>query len=139
MAEAIFRHMVTQKGLGDKIQIDSCGTADYHTGKRPHEGTMGILNSNGISHDGIRASKLEKRHLKEYDGIVAMDENNLSNIRRLQDKNSTAWVKLLSDFSEGDWVDVPDPWYTGNFQETYELITEGCEKLLEFIIEEAEH
>jgi len=133
MAEAIFKHMVARENLDDKIFVSSCGTADYHTGKPPHPGTAGILNTNGISHTGIKASTLQRRHLEEFDGIVAMDENNLTDILRLKSKTSTAWVKLLSDFSEDTWVSVPDPWYTGDFELTYKLVTEGCEKLLEHI------
>jgi len=136
MAEAIFRDMVNQRGLGDKIFIDSCGTANYHTGKPPHDGTKAILASNGISCAGQKASTLGKHHLKEFDALIAMDEENLANILKLQDENSTAWVKLLSDFVDGEWVSVPDPWYTGDFQETYELVTDGCEKLLDYILEE---
>jgi protein-tyrosine phosphatase len=133
MAEAVFRHMIAEKNLSGKIFVDSCGTAGYHIGKQAHEGTRAILNEYGITHNG-RASQLEKRHLQEFDGIVAMDKENLADIIRLKDKSSTAWVKLLSDFSAGSWVSVPDPWYTGNFKQTYELVTEGCEKLLEHLL-----
>ena len=134
MAEAIFRHMVNQKGLGDKIVVDSCGTAGYHIGKPPHAGTRKILDFNGISYVGIKASKLEKHHLKNFDGIVAMDEENLSDILKLRDKNATAWVKLLSDFVKDEWMGVPDPYYTGDFELTYRLVTDGCKMLLEDII-----
>jgi protein-tyrosine phosphatase len=134
MAEAVFRHLVNEKGLSDKIFVDSCGTAGYHIGKPPHVGTKKILDSRGISYVGMKASKLEARHLKDFDGIVAMDEENLSDILRLREKNSTAWVKLLSDFVEENWVSVPDPYYTGDFELTYKLVTDGCKKLLENII-----
>ena len=135
MAEAIFRHMVNQKDLGDKIIVDSCGTAGYHIGKPPHQGTRKLLDSYGISYAGMKASKLERHHLKNFDGIVAMDEDNLSDILNLRDKNATAWVKLLSDFVEDKWVSVPDPYYTGDFELTYKLVTDGCKKLLENILE----
>jgi protein-tyrosine phosphatase len=131
MAEAIFRHLAAREGL--EIIVDSCGTAGYHIGKPPHEGTRKILNSHGISYAGIKASQLERQHLTQFDGIVAMDNENLSDILRLKNKNSTAWVKLLSDFSDGTWADVPDPYYTGNFELTYKLITEGCEGLLIYL------
>ena len=134
-AEAVFCHLVAKKNLSNQIFADSGGTANYHIGKTAHEGTMGILKSYGIPYDG-KAMHFEARHLQEFDGIVAMDKENLSDILRLKDKNSKAWVKLLSDFSKGSWRDVPDPWYTGNFEQTYELILEGCEMLLEYIIEE---
>lgn len=133
MAEAIFRHMVAQKGLSEKIIVDSCGTAGYHIGKPPHPGTRKILDSYGISYTGMKASKLEKHHLKSFDGIVAMDEENLSDILKLRDKNAMAWVKLLSDFAKDKWVSVPDPYYTGDFELTYKLVTDGCRKLLEEI------
>ena len=135
MAEAIFRHMVGQRGLGDKITVDSCGTAGYHIGKPPHGGTRKILDSYGISYSGMKASQLEKRHLQNFDGIVAMDQANLSDILKLQNQNSTALVKLLSDFAKDKWVSVPDPYYTGDFELTYKLVTDGCEKLIENILQ----
>jgi len=76
MAEAIFRHMVKQKGLSDKIIVDSCGTAGYHIGKPLHEGTRKTLDSYGISYIGMKSAKLESLHLNNFDGIVAMDEEN---------------------------------------------------------------
>ena len=121
MAEAVFRHLAAREGLA--VSVDSCGTAGYHIGKPPHEGTRKILNANGISYAGIKASRLETRHLTEFDGIIAMDKQNLSGVLRLQNKNSTAWVKLLSDFSDGTWTDVPDPYYTGDFALTYETFS----------------
>jgi len=138
MAEAIFKNMVAEKGLSRDIFVSSCGTAGYHIGKPPHDGTRDILKSHGISHDGMQASKLEKRHLKEYDALIAMDEANFADIMRLKDDSDTAWVRLLSDFSKGDWVSVPDPWYTGDFEQTYALLTESCEMLLKYIMEKSE-
>jgi protein-tyrosine phosphatase len=135
MAEAIFRNMVRQKGLDNQITTDSSGTSGWNIGQPPHKGTRKILDSHGIPYDGMKATNLEKRHLKEFDGIIAMDEENLSDILSLKDKNTTAWIKLLSDFVKGNWVSVPDPWHTGDFEETYKLVTEGCEMLLEHIVE----
>jgi len=135
MAEAIFRHMVNQKGLGDKIIIDSCGTAGYHIGKPPHAGTRKILDSYNISYTGMKASQLEIHYLNNFDGIVAMDEENLSDILKLRGRDAIAWVKLLSDFVKDEWVSVPDPYYTGDFELTYKLVTDGCKMLLESILE----
>jgi len=136
MAEAIFRHMVKEKGQQDRIIIDSSGTGGYHIGKPPHEGTKDILDQYGISYEGQKALKLEKKHLKEFDLVVAMDEENLKDINALKDKDSTAKVCLLSNFSAGKWVSVPDPWYTGNFNETYELVNEACGLLLDYILKD---
>ena len=133
MAEAVFRNMVCQKGLDNEMFVSSSGTSGWNTGEPPHKGTRKILSAHGIPYDGIKASKLEKRHLKEYDIIVAMDEENLADILSLKDKNTTACIKLLSDFVKGSWVSIPDPWHTGDFELTYKLVTEGCEGLLEHI------
>ena len=133
MAEAIFRDMVKQNGLENEISVDSCGTAGYHIGKPPHHETMEILKAHGISYKGIFAEQLKKQHLKTFDYIIAMDNENLSDILLLKDKNSTAQIKLLSDFVNGGWVSVPDPWYTGDFELTYKLIIQGCEMLLNYV------
>ena len=135
MAEAIFRNMVIHKNLDNKIIVNSSGTSGWNIGKPPHKGTKEILDSHGIPYSGIKASKLEKQHLKEYDYIVAMDEENLSDILKLKDKSTTACIKMLSDFVKGNWVSVPDPWHTGDFELTYKLVTEGCEMLLKHIAE----
>ena len=122
MAEATFRHMVNQKGLGEKIIIDSCGTAGYHIGKPPHQGTRKVLDSYSISYAGMKATKLERHHLNDFDGIVAMDEENLSDILKLRGRDAKAWVKLLSDFVKDKWVSVPDPYYTGDFELTFMIL-----------------
>jgi protein-tyrosine phosphatase len=98
MAEAIFRSMVQKKGLQNSISVASCGTSGWNIGKPPHKGTRKILDAHYIPYDGITATKLERSHLNNFDGIIAMDEDNLSDILRLKDKNTTAWIKLLSDF-----------------------------------------
>jgi len=133
MAEAVFRDIVLKNGLQDNIFIDSCGTAGYHIGEPPHIGTRKILDNNGISWKGIKSSKLEKRHLKEFDFLIAMDTENLADINRLKSEGDKGIVKLLSDFAEGNWISVPDPWYTGDFELTYELVKNGCEMLLEHL------
>jgi len=134
MAEAVFRNLVIQNGLQDSITVDSCGTGGHFAGAPPHNGTVKILKNHGILCKGIKASQLEKRHLKEFDFLVAMDTENLADIIKLKDDSDTANVRLLSDFVEGDWVSVPDPWLTGDFELTYELISKGCEMLLDHIL-----
>ena len=70
---------------------------------------------------------------KNADYIIAMDGNNLRNIERLVGKNINKKVYLLLDFTERKGESIADPWYTGNFDVTYEDIKEGCEGLAEFL------
>ncbi|NYV63660.1 low molecular weight phosphotyrosine protein phosphatase [Bacillus sp. Gen3] len=135
MAEAVFRHMVNKAQLTDKIMIDSAGTGSWHIGDSPHQGTLTILKENNISAEGLFGRQLKKDDFERFDYIIGMDESNLSNIyTKLNQPKHPKIIRLL-DLTELK-KDVPDPYYTGNFEETYELITEGCQALLKKILQE---
>lgn len=135
MAEAIFRKKVKDAGLEGEIFVDSAGTGDWHVGKRPHEGTLKILNEYEIDHDGIFARQVEKKDLQTFDYIVAMDSSNINNLQKLKGEEEVNGkiVRLLDLVPDKGTKDVPDPYFTGNFEEVYDLITVGCERLLEEI------
>ncbi|TVY02278.1 low molecular weight protein-tyrosine-phosphatase [Cohnella terricola] len=137
MAEAVFRDLVGKAGLSGKISIDSAGTGDWHIGKPPHEGTRELLDRYSISYEGMKARQLSTRDGGDFDLIVAMDTKNEQDIREKLGANSRAKViRFLSLLPEKGIDDVPDPYYTGNFDEVYELVKAGCEKLLSRIKEE---
>ncbi|MCD8508967.1 MAG: low molecular weight phosphotyrosine protein phosphatase [Bacillus sp. (in: Bacteria)] len=139
MAEAIFREKVKEQGLEEKIVADSAGTGNWHVGKRPHEGTLSILEENNVNHEGIVARQVEAQDLKSYDYIIAMDASNAGNLHKLKGFGKTGEIARLLDFiPESNVVDVPDPYFTGNFKEVYELVDKGCEKLLFHIREKEE-
>jgi protein-tyrosine phosphatase len=134
MAEAIFREKAKNEGLADRIKVDSAGTGDWHIGKPPHQGTREILKAKRISDEGLFARQIKASDLKEYDYIIAMDTENVKNIKKLAGHSSTVKIKRLLDFVDNHLLtDVPDPYYTGNFDEVYELINDGCERLLQEI------
>ena len=134
MAEAIFREKVKNEGLADRIKVDSAGTGDWHIGKPPHQGTREILKAKRISDEGLFARQIKASDLKEYDYIIAMDTENVKNIKKLAGHSSTVKIKRLLDFVDNHVLtDVPDPYFTGNFDEVYELINDGCERLLQEI------
>lgn len=138
MAEAIFRDMVKREGLDAYIEVDSAGTGDWHVGKPPHEGTRRLLDSKQISYAGLVARQLTKEDLSTFDYILAMDENNLAHILKLQDEHTKAVITRLLDLNPNvAKKDVPDPYYTGNFDEVYDLLQEACKLLLDKI--KAEH
>lgn len=135
MAEAIFKKIVKEKGLSDQIEIDSAGTGDWHIGKPPHIGTRNKLDQLKISYEGQKARQVQDGDLENFDYVIGMDASNLENLRPFKQGPHTV-VKRLMDFVENPKEeDVPDPYYTNNFDYTYELVNEGCERLLEHIVE----
>lgn len=134
MAEAVFRHKVKEAGLAGKIETDSAGTGDWHAGEPPHEGTRRILKQYGIDASGLRARQVSKNDFHEYRYILAMDASNARNLTVLAPAGHGAEMKKLLDLVPGRRdEDVPDPYYTGNFQEVYEMINESCDLLLAYI------
>lgn len=134
MAEAVFRDLVKKEELSGKIEVDSSGTGDWHVGNEPHEGTRKILDEKKISYQGILARTVQAKDWDDFDYIIAMDEQNIEGLRKIRDNDDTTVIRRLMDFVEqSDVKDVPDPYYTGNFEYTYELVSEGCEQLLNYI------
>ena len=129
MAEAVMRDLIGKRGLTDKIKVDSAGTSNYHIDEPPHRGTKAKLQEYGISTSGMKARQLRSSDLTEFDYLVCMDSSNVQNtIEMLRAEVDTKVFRFL-DLTPHK-KDVPDPWYTGDFQETYDLCVEGCEALL---------
>jgi len=134
MAEAVFRHIVRSKGIEDQFHIDSAGTGDWHIGKPPHNGTRKILDQYRISYEGQQARQVSVDDFSQYDYIIAMDEANESDLKRLAKITKGKLIKLLDLIPEVKNKNVPDPYYTGNFEEVYELVEKGCSALLNDIL-----
>lgn len=131
MAEAIFQELVSEKGLDDQVVIDSAGTGDFHVGEPPHEGTIKKLTDAGVNSNGLVARQISEEDFLHFDYIIPMDDDNLENIRKQIDDDTNIVVKKLLDFVTDSKVkNVPDPYFTGDFDETYELVFEACQHLL---------
>jgi len=134
MAEAIFRHQVEQANLQHKIMVDSAGTASWHEGKKPHEGTQDILDKYNISYANMRARQIKEKDSQIFDYIIVMDDQNMVDLQELITDNYKSELYKLTDFVTSTQVDhVPDPYYTGDFNYTYELVSEGSKNLLNHI------
>ncbi|NIK67975.1 MULTISPECIES: low molecular weight protein-tyrosine-phosphatase [unclassified Paenibacillus] len=135
MAEAVFRSQVEKRKLTDVIEIDSAGTGDWHIGKPPHEGTRKQLDLHGIPYAGMKARQFTAQD-KAFDYIVCMDTKNEADVRRIigDAAHSARIFKFMDMLPQAAEDDVPDPYYTGNFDYVYELVTEGCERLLDQIV-----
>jgi protein-tyrosine phosphatase len=132
MAEALFRDLLKKENMSDKILVDSAATSSWHIGSPPHKGTLTILEKYNISSDGLVGRQLSKEDFDQFDYIVGMDDNNVRDIYEMTGKPDHPKILRLLDLTNHN-KDVPDPYYTGDFQETYDLITEGCRALLEKI------
>ncbi len=129
------RHKVNEAGLADRILVDSAGTAGWHDGKPPHEGTRSILKQYGIDDSGMRARQVRRDDYTDFSYIIAMDDSNVSNLEDFAPDEHRVEVRKLLEFTSSGQGDVPDPYYTGNFEEVYAMVDEGCERLLGYICE----
>ncbi len=132
MAEYVFLHLVEQQGRSHEFHVGSSGTSREEIGNDVHHGTRRKLNKEGI-HVGHRSAKqLTLSDYREFDHIVAMDEMNLRNIDRIIGSDTEGKVSLLLEFA-GIHRDIADPWYTGNFDVTFNDVMQGCQALLDSI------
>lgn len=134
MAEFVFRDMVEKAGLKDSFFIASSATSNEEEGNPVHHGTRNILKKHSISVVGKRAVQLTKKDYIEYDYLIAMEQRNITSMQRIIGEDTKKKVYRLLDFSDHK-RDIADPWYTENFEKTYQDICEGCTNLLEFMKE----
>lgn len=135
MAEAIFRDMVSKENLADKIIVDSGGLGEWHIGKAPHQGTKDVLDSKNISYKGMVARQVNVNDFEDFDYIISKDDQNMKGLRNLGDANNQEVTigKLMDFVKNPKEKNVPDPYFTGDFDYTYELVSEGCTQLLNHI------
>lgn len=133
MAEYIFKNMVKKKGIEKNFIINSSATSCEELGNPVHRGTKKKLYEMSIPCGDHRAVRLTKDDYYAYDYIIAMDSKNLKNIERIIGNDSENKVHLLLDFTDRKGQSIADPWYTGNFDVTYNDIDEGCRGFLKEI------
>lgn len=131
MAESVFTHMVKERKIETQFEIFSAGTSREEIGNPVHYGTVNKLKELSIPVVPHRAVQMTKEDLEYYDYIIAMDDNNIRNIERIIGGKNEKVKKLLS--FTGSIADIADPWYTGDFDKTYEDIKKGLNAFLEKI------
>ena len=133
MAEFVLKDMVKKRGLAEQFFISSSATSREEIGNPVHYGTKNKLAAHGIDTSGKYAVQLKKSDYADYDYLIAMDSLNLRNIGRIIPDDPENKICRLLDFCGGG--DIADPWYTGNFDDTYDDILRGCEALLKHILQ----
>ncbi len=133
MAEFVFRDMISRAGQSKEFYIESAATSREEIGNDTHPGTKAKLRENGIPFERRSARQIVKQDYKEFDYIIGMDDANVRNIMRICGGDPEHKIAKLLDYAGMD-RSIADPWYTGNFDETYDDVVQGCEALLEELL-----
>ena len=132
MAEFVMKKLVKDTGRESEFLIESAATSTEEIGNDMHSGTKKKLTEMNIPFEKRRARRITAADYNNYDYLIGMDVENLYYMEREWDKDPDDKVKLLLAFAGKD-RDIADPWYTGNFDKTYEDIIEGCREFLKKI------
>lgn len=135
LAEFVMKDLTERQGLAGKFQIASAATSREELGNDIHPGTRRVLEREGIPFSSRQARQITKSDYEAYYYIIAMDRANLRNLERLLGGDPEGKFFLFLEFA-GEHRDIADPWYTGNFDETYRDIKQGCTALLEFLLQQ---
>lgn len=135
MAEFVMKDMIEKEHLGNRFYVASAATSTEEIGNPVHRGTREKLREYGISTDGKYAVQLSRKDYDKYDYLIGMEQRNVTNMLRILGEDPEGKVKRLLDYST-DPRDIADPWYTGDFDRTYDDVYEGCKALLTFILEQ---
>ncbi len=129
MAEFVMKELVRKAGKESDFLIESAATSNEEIGNDMHSGAKKKLKEMGVPFSSRNARRIKAEDYEKYDYLIGMDVENLYYMQREWNKDPDDKVKLLLTYAGRD-RDIADPWYTGNFDATYEDILLGCESLL---------
>ena len=132
MAEYVLKDMVQKEGIANEFYIASAATSTEEIGNPVHHGTRSKLAQVGISTSGKYAVQMKRSDYQEYDYIIGMDSWNYRNMLRIAGKDNKEKISLLLDYTDHP-RDVADPWYTGDFEKTYDDVLAGCQGFLAYL------
>lgn len=133
MAEFVFKSIVKNIGKQEEFCIDSAATSSEEIGNEMHYGTISKLKEKGIEYTNHKARRITPNDYNDYDYIIGMESNNVRNIIKIIGNDKEGKVYRLLDFSDNP-RDIADPYYTGDFNATYNDILEGCKALIKKLI-----
>lgn len=132
LAQSVFTHKVKELGLEDQFYIDSMATSTEEIGNPPHRGTVRKLQEVGIPLVPHRAKQIAWSDYDKFDYIIGMDDWNIRNLNRMLKNDPDGKVYKFLTFA-GSERDIADPWYTGDFEATYQDVVEGCDGFLNYL------
>ncbi len=131
MAEGLFIKMIKDQGLEDRIHVESRATSTYEIGQPPHPRTQEILVREHATLVGKRAKQITKSDFDEFDVIIGMDHENVFDLKQMSTRHYDK-IYLFRDINPNTkGQDVPDPYYSGRYEETFKLISESLPLWLE--------
>ena len=128
MAEFVMKDLVRKAGI-DGVEVESAALHTDEIGSDIHYGTRGKLREMGVPFTPRAAWLLTAAKAREYDLLIGMDAYNIADLKRLVYPEDLPKIHKLPEFA-GRTSDIADPWYTGNFDATYEDVVAGCRGLL---------
>jgi len=128
MAEFVMKDLVKKAGLEKEFHIESAATSAEELGNSVHRGTRRKLAEHGISCDGKTARQLKNSDYEKYDLLIGMDQANLRSMYRICGGDFADKMHLL-DYTDRPG-EVADPWYTDDFESTWQDVLAGCRGLL---------
>ena len=134
MAQYVMQYLVDKRGLSDCFYIDSAATSTEEIGNRPHRGTQAKLYEVGIPCGDHRAVQMRRSDYEKYDYLIGMDTWNIRNMNRIAGGDPEGKIHMLLDYSDSPRA-IADPWYTGNFDITYDDVVEGCTAFFNYLEE----
>ncbi len=132
MAEFVMKELAAQAGLSAQFEIASAATSTEELGNSVYPPARRKLAEHGISCEGKTARQVTRRDYEHYDLLIVMDHNNLRNLRRMLGEDTENKIHLLMDYTDRPG-EVADPWYTGNFEETWRDVLDGCSGLMKHL------
>ena len=133
-AEGVFRHMVEERGLADRVEADSAGIGSWHVGDPPDPRSTETALARGIDIRDQRARKVRPYDFEEFDLLLAMDSGHHDAMSRARPPDLLARIRLFLEYSPDLGIrDVPDPYYggPGGFQQVFDLVSDALMELLE--------
>ncbi len=135
-AEGVFRGLVESAGLVESIEVDSAGTAHWHVGRAPDPRSAETARRRGIDIDRLRGRQVDDGDFEYFDYILAMDRDNLLELRRIGPAERHGKLRLLMEYAPDFGIDeVPDPYYGGEsgFDRVFDMIEAASRGLLDEI------
>ena len=133
MAEAIFRHLVEERGLSDRFQIDSAAVSDEEVGRPVDLEANAELERRGLPRSQHIARQLTAEDYDRFDYFLGMDTNNYNRMKYLFGGDPRKKVGLLMGYTDRP-REIEDPWYSGRFSRVYDEIEEGCRAFLDELL-----
>lgn len=129
MAEFVMKDLVEKAGMSDKFYIESAATSTEEIGNEVYPPAKRKLAEHGISCKGKTARQMTRDDYQRFDVLIGMDTWNIRNMNRICGGDPEGKIRMLMDFTDRPG-DVADPWYTGNFEATWQDVLLGCQCFL---------